>query len=81
MLSALQNDLIANTSGSKPFLGGDTHFKNEKFATHLEIPNYNQANVCYKQVPNSNTESSKLRLGIIWRCRRQLRKSVISGNA
>jgi hypothetical protein len=42
------------------FLGGDTHFENEKFATHIEYPNYNQ-------MPKSHTKSSKLRFGMNWR--------------
>jgi len=29
-----------------------THFENEKLATRLEYPNYNQATVLWKQVPN-----------------------------
>jgi hypothetical protein len=52
-------------SDSQPFLGGDTHFEKEKFATHLEHTNYNQTSVLYKQMPNSYAKSSKVRFGII----------------
>jgi hypothetical protein len=31
--------MIIYGSDSQPFLGGDTHFENEKLETHLEYPN------------------------------------------
>ncbi len=30
------------TSGSQPYLGGDTHFENEKLAMHLSIQTLNE---------------------------------------
>jgi hypothetical protein len=42
--------IVKSSSGSHPFLGGVTHFENEKFATHLEYPNncfkYLMKNLC-----------------------------------
>jgi hypothetical protein len=32
--------VIVQSSGSKPVLGGDTHFEKETLATHQECPNY-----------------------------------------
>ncbi len=35
----LGNEVGLYGSGSQPFLGGDTHFEKENFATHLAFPN------------------------------------------
>jgi hypothetical protein len=63
--------LFVYYSGSQTFLSGDTPFKNEKLATHLEYQIYYQTTNKILSYSNkcqiTGTEGSKLRLGITQR--------------